>query len=300
MSRTLSPEEIAALHAHIRRSEFPHLQPLLGAFLGGYIKRILPDVNFKYQFGGLRRFLELYAPELVRWRGRRGLDDVYEIFTGGNDSDIASLDPWQEIQPEPLLEFWTLASNPSVPGCFGYISSTGKLYFGTDHPKPKDDMRIFQKLSVGDYKSIGKEFLETNRLTNDSELAAILTQEHFNTLWVLALKRGGLLRQWEIFRMNEVIRIFEERLVGVGVDPQKAEYWGSILKSSRAIRINKEKSEFTEHAKLPRSVASSMESIERQTARLAVERMSDDELRKINIPLHVVIELLPELQKHRG
>src|SRR5450432_1002933 len=130
----LSPTELEQLRSSLA-ARYPSAKDVLGAQLGAFVRGYLANPDLKSRFGGLKEFIPRHFPVEIGWRGRRGLDDLYDISfpTEGSGTNCGV---WQPVPSESSVELWSAVTNPSVHVQFAWSAKDRSLPSGTDWCPP--------------------------------------------------------------------------------------------------------------------------------------------------------------------
>ena len=93
--------------------KYPDNRNVLGAQLGDFIHQQLTTADLKGRFGGLKNFLARYFPREISWRGKKGLDDLYDVRFVSTDTSGGE-DIWQPVKLEASPWLWSSVTNPEI------------------------------------------------------------------------------------------------------------------------------------------------------------------------------------------
>ncbi len=212
----LSPVEIARLQPALA-AHYPDSRGVLGSQLGAFVRGYLDNPDLKGRFGGLREFVARHFPTQIFWRGRQGLDDLYDLSFAAQDT-TQTRGTWHLVAPEPSAALWSAATNPSIYVQFAW-SSKEKSLFQASLGIPLDDgLTAVEKLTRDDYRSIATEFVNSLESMDSSGRAKALESSGSAGVFINLMRDMGLLSRWEEFRINRASREFAKRLAAVGAE----------------------------------------------------------------------------------
>lgn len=273
---------------------------VLGCQLGASLRSRVPNLDFKIRFGGLRRFLETYFSNEVRWTGRQGLDDVYiTLFSDSPSDHDRSTVGWTSADSEPSTWLWPAVSNPSVDYQLSWSTLEQRLYHAPPGTDPEEGLVLIAKLTKPDYSKIATDFVRTrNDLDANAYLQAIESSESLSK-FIEMIRQQGRLAEWEVFRIDHVLRLFTERLEAAGATKESATEWADRLRRSQWLIRNSRATQSAPPAArtiLGRQPATRCRCPDaRAVAAKALEHLSDVEIGRLSLPLEAVMSALRSL-----
>lgn len=305
LSPTLPATELAKLREALE-SRYPNTKSILGSQLGFFIRNQLTNPrDLKGRFGGLKNFVARYFPAAITWRGRRGLDDVYDISFPLNAS-AESAQTWKSVPQELSSWLWSAVTNPSISVQFAWSDGDKKLLYAPAGVVLQEGLVAVKKLTNGDYQEIASAFA---RSMKDKDIGAFrLTQTSEGPTSIVEftalVRKHGLLFKWEEFRVENALRLFADRLLASGADTHEADRWDDLLRSSRqqARAVRHRKKSTTAFTKQSLQLFDQEDADQhalhaRAVAVKAVEFLSDAELNELKLPLGSVMRAFRNLKK---
>ena len=224
-----SPDELNQLRKAFSL-KYPNSKNVLGAQLGAFIRGQLENQDLKRRFGGLKNFVIKYFPTEISWRGRQGLDDLYDVCFIGNATPVVGED-WQAVPLEPTSWLWSSVTNPSTAVQFAWSTGSTRLMRSPIGVKLSDELIEVQKISKVDYQGIARNFAST--MENDVRSRYLPAIEQSNIEFTTLIRKDGLLSKWEEFRVDSAVDLFSKRLSTAGADKSVANQWAELLKTSQ-------------------------------------------------------------------
>lgn len=225
-------KSILTIKKKIRDSE---RREITGALVGEIIKRTTPDLNVRELVelpsgpGAVSRFIEKFLNDTLAKSGRQGSDLVYTIINEADtpaylDDPLSAISVWREfVRPKShnhiILDITTDEKAP-------------RIYVSKDIPI---NGTAIDNATYEELEKIRAEF--TDIINNDSipsDQEKLISTEPY-TDWSAALKKHGknLYRQWVEFRIEKIVKIFDERLASLDVDPSNRNRLCELLKQSQ-------------------------------------------------------------------
>lgn len=275
-----TPETIAnELLAHIRQAG-----PTLGAKLGVLIRTLHPGFQpARYQARNLREFLERYAPQL-RVVAKSGPDPIYGL--GGDQVAVT------RAQAEPSgPDLWRVWVSPAASYSLVIDKDTGRVRAGVGGQQASEAQVVLEPAPLDIHRALARSFLET--ITDTAlrlELAGYLESEpQWWRRWLQVLHRNlQALAGWYEHRQRGLQEAFRDALRQAGLgEPQATAALGAIV-SSRQMRPGTRRPPSVGGAAGPLRL---LEIVHRVTS-----RMSEQELRCLNLPLGLVLDAVEGLQ----
>ncbi len=251
-------------------------RPILGSDIGQILSREFPGIRMRVDFGGLRAFIERYCSVEVRWHQKHGLDDLYI-----HQAHAALPSP----QPSPIQpNLWRAFSNPNSQSNVVVHTDGACTVVPRDSPIPEGGILI-DGLTATDYQAMASDFLGDADPATRSLLEPTLTAAPFWPAWSTALRHAGAetMSRWSAFRHKCVMTEWTTRLKKAGLDDGGIVDWSAQME--RSSRIVRTRSRGTAKG----SVAKSASNLRRAVVQ-TIERMSDDELRRLWLPVGFVFD----------
>lgn len=272
--------------------ERARLEPeVKGANLGMAVKRAVPSANMK-EYGGLRRFIEQFCPDKLHRVRKHGLDDVY--------ASTAGTPPPQETQASSALAAWQALTNPTSTFSAFVNTDEGTLKVLPDRETPPSGLVQVPKITAEEHRGIAQAFLSKLDPADRAAFEEVLKTDNYWQRWVRhtnTFDRGKYRGEWIAFRRDQIIALLKTKLVALGLSGPLAE---SALQAARDSKgpnpLAARSPAFTRHAGrlrgLPLANRRLREDDLKRLAHQAIDRMGEDEVRKLRIPLGAVIDAL--------
>ena len=296
----LSSTELDQLRTALAE-QYRDVKGILGSQLGAFVRRHLTNPDLKGRFGGLKDFVGHYFPAEIVWRGRQGLDDLYDISFATPGSGTGG-GTWQRVPPEPSAALWSAVTNPSVNVQFAWSAAEQSLFQASAGVPVTTELTAVGKLTKADYQNLSKAFVSSLESIDDTTRAQAIESSRSSVEFTELLREKDLLARWELFRIDNAVRVFADRLGASGAESIVVRRWTDVLRSSqqqaRSRRLKKHSSSL---AVQPSQRLADLEYTQngipdsRAVAIKAMEFLSDSELRDLSLPLGTVIRALEAL-----
>lgn len=300
----LSSTELEQLRPALA-ARYPNAKNVLGSQLGAFVRGHLANPDLKSRFGGLKEFAAHCFPVEIVWRGRRGLDDLYDISfaTEGSGSENGT---WRPVPLEPSLDLWSAVTNPSIYVQFAWSAKDRSLLQAPIGVPLTGDLAAVEKLTGGDYQNIAKTFVTSLESIDAETRARAIESSGSSTKFTALMREKDLLAEWEKFRIDRAKGLFADRLAASGAEPQDIARWSDLLRwsgqeaRSRRLEARSRRLEKTEalSAAQPLHGLANREHLgeempdSRAVAIKAMEFLSDSELGSLSLPLGAVMRAL--------
>lgn len=297
----LSSDELEGLRPAIAAS-FPSATGVLGSKLGAIIRAHLSGPSLRERFGGLRPFLAHYFPAEIMWRGRRGLDDVYDIrFAQEEFTEL--LGAWSRVTLEPSATLWTSVTNPTIGIQFAWSPNEDSVLQASSGFPLADGLVGIEKLTTADYQNAARLFIDSldglDAGIREEAIASSDTSKKFNDF----VRQQGLLVKWEIFRVNHAVRTFLDRLQVAGAGPNIVSRWSELLQSSKNVARSQRLQtaaasthRVDQQPMVRRALHSQAEPMDTRTVAIAaIDFLSMSELEALHLPLGSVMRAFASL-----
>jgi len=297
---TLSTAELERLRLALT-AQYPLANGILGSQLGAFIRRHLTDPDLKRRFGGLKDFIARYFPAEIAWRGRQGLDDLYDICFSLDGPELGR-SIWQRIPAEPSSVLWSAVTNPSISVQFAWSATEKSLLQASAGVALLDELTAIEKLTKVDYQNFAMEFVDSQESIDTNGRAQAIEKSVSSTVFTKLMRDKGLLAKWEEFRIGRVLRTFTARLAICGAEPSIVDFWAGILRSSqqmaRSMRRRESVASLVARSGQPpanREYLPTHTPDSRTIAIKTMEFLSDSDLSDLNLPLGAVMRALRSL-----
>ena len=275
------------IHAECLQSPTPIVA---GSALGLQIQEHFPDINIKTQYQGLTSFVNEYCSENIIQIGKHGGDNLFIHKQRKNENEAESFqrqDAWAAFS-DPRLNV-RLIANPTPPSL---------RVLSPDQEFP-DNYEEIERMNEPSYRKIAEEFVTTELVNEDEEkvqtINAIIAKTNFWFNFVNKVSElfGTYLKEKLLyFRVEKLKQIFKKRLEDIGMNNIDArDIISQIFKNRKAIpKKNKASSLLIQNHK---SISyQQSESITKELIHGAVDSMSQNDLRRIWLPVGAIMDAL--------
>lgn len=295
-----TPQASATLHQRLR-SEFSSLgvSKILGARLGELLNRILAPNSFKDWLVGtevpnLAAFAELHLGGVVLKTGQRqGSDFLYEVCNA------------QAVEQARLHgTLWKSFSAVTPSRKIAYLPRTSELQIFTLEAELPEGFRLIHPISIDEHRTICISFAD--KLASDGRAIPMLKDIAANYsvtsyhAWtgVLRANDSELFGEWGLFRLQKIRELFRSRLERFGIGAERVAQLVIYLEEDQQVsRRPKNAASFMSGSSLaissnPNATACTSEMQAREVLRQAIDSMSLDQLKRVQLPFDVVLTLL--------
>ena len=272
-----------------------------------------PDVDVKARFGGVKAFIRSYlSGEVVCTQDPGSGDQRYRLNT---NSDSLNSRSGALVRPDPSVSVptpWDAFSNPNLPMKVLVIRDSGDLLTVELDADASEGVVEIGKLKEEDYRDMSRSFLGGLPDSVPADLQQAGEATPFWPSWSRTLARpehAAIFRLWLEWRLASVTDRFVARLQNAGLSAELTERARSNLvlwreKASAARRTHglprptEVRDVLTQAAR--QNTANTLPSRHRQTRDLrqlihsAIDRMSEEELRCVWLPVGVIVDLCHE------
>jgi hypothetical protein len=299
----LSSPEVEKLRQALE-SQYPDRRSILGSQLGSFIRSQLTNAwDLKGRFGGLKNFVARYFPTEISWRGRQGLDDLYDI-SFSKDEHNKSSQHWRIVAPEGASWLWSAVTNPAINVQFAWLAKEQALMQAPTSVPLMEGLVAVGKLTKADYQNIARSFVRSMKNIDTSSYLQVIDSSGSSVEFTTMIREQGLLSRWEEFRVDNALRLFTDRLQASGADSREANRWTDLLRVSRqevrSQRSHKASTPATSRKPTPLLTPQTNASEIPQTRAVAmktIEFLSDAELAELKLPLGSVMHAFRTLSR---
>jgi len=267
-----------------------HSSQITGSVIGLKIRREFPELDMKRTYGGLRKFIEEYCANEVSWVRKNGGDDIYKHIS--RLSEATNIEPTSNSstteQSNPP-DYWKAFSNPNTKEVVVLDINGGQLSLGTADSTLREFQISINKISRDEYKEMAWRFLPQVAEPLKNDFRQVLSLDDFWPHWSALMwkyKHQGIFDEWVKWRNREILSIFETRL-------RLAEISSDIV--AKAIAHLRQRSKKVSPLTSTRTTSATRHLPVSQLRKLiheAVEKMGDEELRRIWLPLGTLADAL--------
>lgn len=253
-------------------------RPLKGSALAVLVKTAYPDFKPEYLgYRSLRDFIRQNAAEIMEF-SKAGMDIVYRLratqegFAAESSSAGDSNVPVDQLTRNPLL--WKTFASPGSAFRLYIDPQTGVLRSLHSNVTPRPEWREIPKITADALLQIGRDFTANLPDIQQSALAPLLKEPKWWIPYFERLQTLGLRSKWVEFRRRRILETFKRVIDQIGAVSDPAEL---------AAHTN---------YPVPEHPGSRSELPIRKIAAEVVQRMTESELRALNLPLGYVIDCL--------
>ncbi|WP_155741700.1 hypothetical protein [Burkholderia territorii] len=282
---------------HLREAILAHMsgrREIFGSDLGYLIKRLAPDWDLKSEYRSLRAFVEQELSDVLENVGKQGGNDIYrnKAYSGG--ATALSGDD---------RALWSLFSNPQRKGSI--FVRGGELIAQDEGASAPEGAYELPRIKSSEYAQLLRTCV--NDIPSD-------VQERFNAIlsanetspWseVLNLLRktenGPTSRLLEQKRVEYVSDRFKTHLRNLGCEEAQVGAFAERLAESRGRRESTKAPVETVAAPVSHiglvSAGGDLDTIVRSAAKKAIDQMSLEQIRALNLPMGLVVDAM--LSRH--
>ncbi|AJY62460.1 hypothetical protein [Burkholderia glumae] len=262
---------------------------ILGSQLGYFIRRTAPDWSLKDDYGSLREFVESELSDVLIHVGKQGGDDIYRMHRA-DEPGLARLTGDDRT-------LWSLFNNPQREGRI-FVRPDG-LWVVRNGSAAPDDGRELVRIAEEEYRTLLVSLAEQIPIDLRDRFSEILSSSD-KTPWsevLNLLRKSGYSRvgkELERKRIEYVFSEFRRRLGGLGLTPQQIDDHEATLNASNGRGHLSDRNTRT-HLQSVLSVDSRYptdEKLLREIAKKAIDEMSAEQIRQLNLPLGHVWDAL--------
>lgn len=262
---------------------------ILGSHLGSEVTRAFPKLRENDDYPGLKRFIQTNCAGRVVRVGEQGGDDIYQYVAAGEVPPSAA-------SPHHAPTAWEVFQRPGAEGQLGVNPATGELRVASDEPASWGDFKVISSVTPDEHRAIAQEFLETVDDASRLELQQALAQENYWPQWSQLMNQKGQYKPtWAGFRFDKLCDLFRARLRAHGMsDALLGTTVENLLQEKREReKPSRESGASVTLARLPLGERKRPSSVDlRAKVHLIVDSMSDNELRRLWLPLGDVLDAL--------
>jgi hypothetical protein len=255
--------------------------PIAGGQLSIRTKMAFPEFNpFHFGCKNLREFIRNHIPEVAE-RGKAGMDVIYglraqqvELFGTPTIDPRPSPDrnvPLGQLLTNPRI--WKTFASPESPFRL-YLLPSGLIRVLRPEEMPDPSWPEIPSISAECLAGMAKDFISELPETQQGMLLRTLEQPRWWFPYYDLLGTFGLKLRWVSFRRRRIAEEFER-----------------ALSEAKAVSQAPGESKTSESSPRPGEL-NEQESVLRKVASIAIRRMTDSELRALNLPLGYVIDAL--------
>lgn len=207
--------------------------------------------------------------------GQRGLDPVYGVTSSSS----------VESRNENLWRIW---ASPSSPCALVISPQDGRMGVVERKELPPEGWLKLSAPTVEAHQQIARDFLDHQFQGASSDLEPLIASgTHWWQQWMKEIKKRGLSASWGQFRFHRLLALFSAELVSRGVNGDVE--GPAIIQLRGSMQVDTSASQISE----PQMGSSSLSQL-RQIAIGAIEKMSEEQLRQLKVPLGSVLDALKQ------
>lgn len=253
----------------------------LGAFLGHQLRKASV---FPSEHGKLRDFIRNDVPEVCE-AGMHGLDVLFKLQTPKTASSLGSGIVCLEVASgidDPAV--WRTFSSPSgLYRLFG--NADGRLLVvGPRDLIPTSPWRHIPSCSIANHNTIATSWISQLSEHGDYLRGALLSGCGPTSQFLVAVREKDLAGEWNQFRTTRIRELFESALRDLGIPPdaKRADSVKTVLEAPTILKPEVSDLQHREPNKWRTIILE------------AVQRMNDDELRKLLIPAGYIADIMDQ------
>lgn len=253
-------------------------KPLTGNQLSTVLKMMYPNFSAEaYGCRTLREFISRNAPEIAEF-GRSGMDVSYSLRSTQTKLDFGTPpavgSPLDQLMKDPRA--WKTFTSPDSAYRL-YITEQGLLRSMHVQSRPLPEWREIPRISAETLLQIGRDFTADLEDPQKNLLVPLFEQPKWWIPFFDRLQLLGLKSKWIEFRTRRIRDEFQRRIANLGPGPISSvvELSGATVAASVGVP----------------EVTTQPDSI-RKIAANVVQRMTESELRALNLPLGYVVDAL--------
>ncbi len=259
----------------------------LGCQLGAELHIKFPETNIRSAYGGVRRFIDSYCRGAVARTGAKGGDDVYShVSAPAGESAPAKLP-----QPGRVTE-WDVFQRPGNPMQLLIDPTSGIARIAPETGEVANGLRVVPKVTGAEHLSIAKDFLQQISSTDLPPFAAALGENNYWPKWnqlMNAMPGIHYRSAWTAFRFDRICDLFSARLKELGISDVAARSVLEHLKSEKRMK-RAAKGAGRSISPTAGTTYSLSDDDLRRIAKLAIDAMGIDDLRRVWLPLGVIVD----------
>jgi hypothetical protein len=266
-----------------------------GSCLGKAVTERFPDLRGDPEYSRLSRFIRDHCANRIVPVGSRGKDDIYKyVPEGGTASPIA------KVRKQPSV--WDVFQRPGAEGRLTINKLTGEVRISLQEEDSSDTFAPVASVNPEEHRAIAVDFLEKVVEASRAELQAALAQENYWSRWSKVLDRVAVHKQaWNEFRSKRLCELFGKRLRDHGLAEKVIATSMQQLVLGKKEKANRTKNGGVLSPPSGRRVTVGESKLSpadlRAVIRTAIETMSEDELRRLSLPLGDVLDALRHRQR---
>lgn len=271
---------------------------IAGSVIGYAITRDF-GVNMKSEYGGLKRFIRQHCAGEVEWVRKRGGDDIF--------SHVSNLDLAREISHDKEVSNykeqrfenpWKVFNNPKIQRALLLNTTNGQLHVAnTGEPIPENFILV-EKITREENGQIARDFLaelDEDKRNEFSHVLSAFSIDDFWPHWSALLRKyrsDGILKRWLKWNDAKVRDLFESRLRKAQLPDNVVNEAVNTLKHSLEALV-KPKPPYEPIERKRESINASL----RDAIHAVIDRMSEEQLRLISLPIGLLSDELNRLNR---
>jgi len=261
-------------------------RPLKGSELSILAKTSAPDfAPVKFGCRNLREFIRRYAADEITELGRAGMDVVYAIRIAEQqplfESVVESAKPAESRGPLGQLRtnprIWKTFASPSSPFRLFLVPGDGTIRVLRPGYSPDPTWLEVPRISADRLLQIAKDFIAELPESQQASLLSLLDKPSWWLEFYDWVRTLGLKTRWILFRRRRIAEEFERSVPAL-----------PVVATAAPQPVPPSEITFSVQSLAPAGAQSEMKRI----AAEVVHRMTDSELRALNLPLGYVMDVL--------
>jgi hypothetical protein len=280
-------------------------RPIRGNQLSATVKTFLPEFNpVEFHCRNLRDFLRKYAANEVMELGKAGMDVVYGLRSAGQQQPLFDVTPPNTTASTPTVagampdstapltqlladrRVWKTFVTPESPFRLFLAPSTRRITVLSPGYTPDPSWIEVPRISADVLLQTAKDFIAQLPDVQQAPLLTTIQQPRWWIGFFDLLNTLGLKMRWIDFRRRRIAEEFERAMPTLPPESAPAQVQTKNVSLGIPAPADQVVLSASERALTPQK------SLLRRIASDAVERMTDTELRALNLPLGYVVDAL--------
>lgn len=288
-------EQLEDITDALSRHSDPQIQ---GAKLHRLIQDVAPRLNVRETVGiitgpgALKTFVTTYLNEKLEQIGFSGGDIIYGIKEHDNYSNID-----EYINPN----IWKTFVSPSSKYSLAVEKDNNNLII-SDSTTLKPDEMVVPRVTIDEHNKLRDAFITTVSEEDNGSLRL----ESSNTIeygdWLQVLRKHGIYKRWSEYRRNGLLSIFSDRLENLELEAAtvknltrqmgRSQFASAARKPLPGPSQEQAKQNTIMEPQVSRHSRETSTEFGRKLVRSALEYMSYEDIRSINLPVGAVLDAL--------
>jgi hypothetical protein len=321
MNATSLESDIDRITTAIRA--YPKSQ-ITGAVLGTLVRNAAPELDIRgvtgtpIGTGALAKFIEQFLSHVLRRVGYTGGllaggDPIYEVVNhaASQSQSTTSITPSEapeESRQRPDNDYWNAFVRPLDPRTILIRKTPDGYELSLNPGTPPPDSQVVSKVTQEDFDAISEEYIkQLAAVESTASVASELSKAKAYPEFAQILRNSGATysTSWSAHRRDRLRDVFVQRLIGLGLS--KDEYSRVLTQLDRSESVARAETRQRVLARLPAGDADltrntppqQQQAIARAALKAAIDQMSLDELRSLQIPFGHALDAVLQVRGDR-